>query len=239
MMWRVADWGSRRGTESAVRGLRLIGRGFLDSLEHLLPFVVSTLFWWLCVVLVLPAAPATVALVAITDPRRAVDRPEWREAVARARANIGRGWRVALLTVPPVVVLFANLAFYGDRASAWGVLVPLWTLLLLIAVAVCLYAFAVAGLTEGTATTTVKRALWLVLTRPFRALAVALVALVLVGLGRALVVPLVMFVPALVAAIVNRVVLDGLGVEVVDPLTPTPERADEERRRTAASRFGP
>lgn len=233
----VVDRWRKEGTESAVSGLRLIWRGLWDSLEHLLPFVVTTLFWWLGVVLVLPAAPVTVALVAMTDPRRAVDRPEWREAVRQARANLGRGWRVALLTVPPVVVLFANLMFYGHGGSLWGVLVPLWSLLLLIGLAVCLYAFAVAGLTEGTAPTVVKRALLLVLARPFRALAVALVALVLVGLGRALVVPLVMFVPALVAAIVNRVVLDGLGVEVVDPLTPTPERADEERHRANASRF--
>lgn len=221
------------------RGLRLIGRGFSDTLEHLLPFVVWTLTWWLCVVLVLPAAPATVALVAMTDPRRAVNRPEWREALARVRANLGRGWFVAVLTVLPVVALFANLSFYGDRPSAWGVLVPLWTLLLLIAIAVCLYAFAVAGLTEGTAATAVKRALWLVLARPFRALAVAGIALVLIGIGRALVVPLVIFVPALVAAVVNRVVLDGLGLAVVDPLAPTPEREEEERRRAAASRFGP
>ncbi len=218
--------------------LRLVGRGCRDTVQQLLPFVVLTLTWWLCVGLVLPAAPATVVLAAMTDPRRAADRPEWREAVRWVWANLGRGWVVAALTLPPVAVLFANLSFYGDRATGWGLLVPLWTLLLLIGIAVCLYAFAVAGLTEGPATATVRSALWLVLARPFRALAVALVAVVLVGLGRALVLPLAIVVPALVAAIVNRVVLDGLGLPVVDPMAPTDERMAEERQRSSASRFG-
>jgi hypothetical protein len=53
------------------------------------------------------------------------------------------------------------------------------------------------------------------------------------------VVPLVMFVPTLTAAVVNRVVLDGLGLPVLDPLAPTAERLVEEQQRAAASRFGP
>jgi hypothetical protein len=48
-----------------------------------------------------------------------------------------------------------------------------------------------------------------------------------------------MFVPALIAAVVNRVVLDGLGSPVLDPLAPTDERLVEEQRRATASRFGP
>jgi hypothetical protein len=68
---------------------------------------------------------------------------------------------------------------------------------------------------------------------------VTVVVLFVIAAGALLVVPLVMFVPALTAAVVNRVVLDGLGLPVLDPLAPTAERRVEEQQQAAASRFGP
>jgi len=222
-----------------MRTLRLIGRGLTDTLESLLPFVLLTLAWWVCLFLVIPAPAATVTLAAMADPRRAVNRPDWQEALRAVRRNLWRGWGVVLPSLPFVAVLLANLSFYGGRSDHWDVLVPLWTLLLLFALAVGLYAFAVAGLTDVTAWSATKRAGLLVVRRPGQALVVAVVVLFVIAAGAALVVPLVMFVPALTAAVVNRVVLDGLGLPVLDPLAPTDERLVEEQRRAAASRFGP
>ena len=222
-----------------MRTLRLIGQGLSDTLESLLPFVLLTLAWWVCLFLVIPAPAATVTLAAMADPRRAVDRPDWREALRAVRRNLWRGWGVVLPSLPFVAVLLANLSFYGGRSDHWDVLVPLWTVLLLFALAIGLYAFAVAGLTDATAWSATKRAGLLVVRRPGQALVVAVVVLFVIAVGAALVVPLVMFVPALTAAVVNRVVLDGLGLTVLDPLAPTAERLVEEQRRAAASRFGP
>src|SRR5215217_2870720 len=222
-----------------MRTLRLIGRGLTDTLESLLPFVLLTLAWWVCLFLVIPAPAATVTLAAMADPRRAVDRPDWREALRAVLRSLWRGWGVVLVPLPIVVVLLANLSFYGGRTDGWDVLVPLWTFLLLFALAVALYALAVAGLTDVTAWSATKRAGLLVVRRPGQALVVAVVVLFVVAAGAVLVVPLVMFVPALTAAIVNRVVLDGLGLPVLDPLAPTDERLVEEQRRATASRFGP
>jgi uncharacterized membrane protein YesL len=219
--------------------LRLIGQGLTDTLESLLPFVLLTLAWWVCLCLVIPAPAATVTLAAMVDPRRAVDRPDWREVLGAVRRNLWRGWGVLLPPLPFVAVLLANLSFYGERTDHWDVLVPLWTVLLVFALAVALYAFAVAGLTEATAWSATKRAGLLVVRRPGQALVVAVVVLFVIAVGALLVVPLVMFVPALTAAVVNRVVLDGLGLPVLDPLAPTDERLMEEQQRAAASRFGP
>jgi uncharacterized membrane protein YesL len=219
--------------------LRLIGRGLTDTLESLLPFVLLTLAWWVCLCLVIPAPAATVTLAAMADPRRAVDRTDWREALGAVRRNLWRGWGVVLPPLPFVVVLLANLSFYGGRADRWDVLVPLWTVLLVFALAVVLYAFAVAGLTDATARSATKQAGLLIARRPGQALMVAVVVLFMIAVGALLVVPLVMFVPALTAAVVNRVVLDGLGSPVLDPLAPTTERLVEEQQRAAASRFGP
>ena len=222
-----------------MRTLRLIGRGLADTLEHLLPFTLLTLAWWASQLLVVPGPAATVALFAMTDPRRAVDRPEWREAVAAVRVNLRRGWGLALLTLPVLAVLFANLDYYGRGGSRWAILVPLWTVLLLLAIAVALYAFAVAGLTDAGIKLALKRGAILAGIAPFRALAVTVIFWLLISIGGVLVVPLVMFMPAAIAAIVNRVVLYGLGLPVVDPLAPTEEREAEERARASASKFGP
>jgi uncharacterized membrane protein YesL len=222
-----------------MRTLRLIGRGLTDTLESLLPFVLLTLAWWTCLCLVIPAPAATVTLAAMTDPRRAVARPDWREVLRAVRRNLWRGWGVVLPFLPFVAVLLANLSFYGGGTDRWEVLAPLWTLLLLFALAGALYAFAVAGLTDATAWSATKRAGLLVVRRPGQALVVAVVVLFVIAVGAALVVPLVMFVPALIAAVVNRVVLDGLGLPVLDPLAPTDERLVEEQRRAAASKLGP
>jgi hypothetical protein len=69
-------------------------------------------------------------------------------------------------------------------------------------------------------------------------LIVAVLLWVLLVLSVVLVVPLVMFLPATLAAIFNRFVFDALNVKVVDPLSPTDERLLEEHRRRE-SKFGP
>jgi uncharacterized membrane protein YesL len=221
-----------------VQSLRLIGRGLSDTLEHLLPFTLLTLAWWLGVLLIVPAPGATVALFAITDPRRAVDRPEWREALLVARANLVRGWKLALPPGIVVLVLANNLAVYEGGTSRASLLVPLWTVLLILTLAVGAYAFAVAAFVEGRPWGTLKRAVFLVGAAPLRAIFVVIALWLIVAAGSVLVVPLFMFVPALAAAIINRVVLFGLNLPVVDPLAPTEERLREERPRRD-SHFGP
>ena len=220
--------------------VRLIGRGFSDALEHLLLFALLTFAWWAAVLLVIPGPGATIALFAMTDPRRAIDPPDWREAVAVARRNLRRGWALALLTVPLPVVLIWNLGFYGTDGGRLGWLIPVWVLLLGLFLALGAFAFSVSALTDAPAVDALKAGAVLVAARPGRAVFTSVIGWLLVALGTILVVPLVMLVPALVAAIVNRVVAAGLGLAIVDPLAPTEERAREERTRAGRrSRFGP
>ena len=220
--------------------VRLIGRGLSDTLEHLLLFSLLTFAWWAAVLLVFPGPGATVALFAMTDPRRAIDLPEWREAVAVARRSLRRGWALALLVLPVPAMLLWNLSFYAGDSGRFGLLIPLWLILLALSVAIGAFAFSVSALLDAPAIDGLRRAAWIVVARPGRAVVVGVVGWLLVVLGGLLVVPLVMFVPAMVAAIVNRVVLAGLGLAVTDPLAPTDERRHEEQvRRGRRSRFGP
>jgi uncharacterized membrane protein YesL len=219
--------------------LALIGRGFADTLDHLLPFTLITLAWWVSVLTVILGPGGTVALFAATDPRRAVDRPEWQEIVAIARANLLRGWAMALVTGVPLVILIVNLTSYASTESRWRWLMPIWTYLLLFGLLAALYAFAMTPFAELSLRQILRNAALLVAVAPLRAALVALVIGVIISIGSLLVVPLVMFLPALIAAIVNRVVLAGLGIPVVDPLAPTEEREAERRAAASSSRFGP
>lgn len=222
-----------------MRTLRIILRGLSDTLEHLLPFTLATLAWWAAMVLVVPGPGATIALFAVTDPRRAVDRPDWRESLSLVWAASRRGWLLTIITLPFVAVVALNLRTYTGSGSRWGLLTPLWLYLLLFGVTLTLYAFSISAVTDLPLIRAIQRSALLVVAFPIRSAMVTFVVLLLTAVGGLLVVPLVMFVPALAAAVINRTVLMGLGLPVIDPLTPTPEREIEERRRSTTSRFGP
>ncbi|MGH2562161.1 MAG: hypothetical protein ACRDJH_24135 [Thermomicrobiales bacterium] len=223
-----------------MRGLRIVLRGMKDTFEHLLPFTMASLGWWLCVFLIVPAPGATIALFRLTDPRVSseLERQSIRQSVDVIWANLRRGWGVAALTVPILLILVINLATVGSAARL-AILVPLWAILLLLGVAATLSAFALAALFDQPALDAVKHSLLLTGARLPRALFVVVLLWLIVFLGTVLVVPLFMFLPAAVAAAANRMVLDGLGVEIYDPLAPTEERLREEHQKRESSRFGP
>lgn len=221
-----------------MSALKLIGKGCSDTLEQLLRFTLLTLAWWLCVLLIVPAGPATIALFAMTDPRRLGQEPDWSDALMAGRRSWRRGWLIVLATVPLMFVLVWNIRAFASSGSAVVVLEPLWLVLLLFIGSICAYALAVAALRDQPAAVALRQATQLVGARPFRALVMAATIWLLVVVGTLLVVPMVMFVPALVAAIVNRFTLDGLGIPVTDVLEPTEERLREEQTGRAADRHG-
>lgn len=221
-----------------MRTLKLIGKGFSDTLEQLLRFTLLTLAWWLCVLLIIPAGPATVALFAMTDPRRLGHEPDWSDALAAGMRSWRRGWLIVLATVPLMFVLVWNIRAFASSGSAVVVLEPLWLVLLLFIGSICAYALASAALLDLPAAVALRQATQLVGAHPLRALAMAATIWLLVVIGSLLVVPMVMFVPALAAAIVNRFALDGLAIPVTDVLDPTEERLREEQSGRAADRHG-
>lgn len=212
-------------------GLRIIGRGISDVFEHLLPFMLASLLWWLGVFLLITAPPATTTLFAFTDPRRAIDRPEPRAVLAQLRRQAWNSWKHFLIAGPIIAVLVWDLGFYGGGAGGLAVLAPLWLVLLLIWCAISLTSIAALALTESTVSAAFRRGAYVVLSAPFRSILVLVVSVIYVLIGIALVVPLVLIVPPLVAATVNRLVLTQLQIPVLDPLAPTDERVLEEQMK--------
>ncbi|MDQ3043568.1 MAG: hypothetical protein M3R06_00240 [Chloroflexota bacterium] len=173
----------------------------------------------------------TIALFAMTDPRRIVARPDWREALEVARGSFRRGWLITLVFLSPVAILIRNLTYFGVSGSPFSSLAIFWAALLLIFCTIGAWAFAVAGLRGVNGRAALRGGARLVATHPVRAVSVSIVCWLLLALSALLIIPLIMFAPAMIAAIVNRCVLDGLGIEVEDPLEPTAERHREDRVR--------
>jgi len=224
-----------------TRGVRIFLRGLSDTLENLLHFVLSSLLWWLCVVTVVLGPGALLALFKTTDPRigSSFDRPGPREFVAEAAHQWRRGWALALVTAPILALLGYNLWFYGASDSRLSILVPAWVLFLTIAALVSISAFAIAALFDEPPLSALKIAAILIGAKIGHALVVGVLLYGLAFLSVLLVVPVVMFLPATIAAIINRLVLAGLGIPINDPLAPTEERRIEESIGKERKRFGP
>lgn len=216
-------------------------KGLSDTLEHLLPFTIASLAWWVAVLTVVLAPGATIALFRAADPRATSDfnRPSLRESFATARREFGLGWRLALVCLPVIAVLLWNLRFYGLNGSGVSLLAPLWIVLLLVAIVVSAAAFSMAALYDQPWRASLSAAAVQAATELPTALVISLLLWPVLILGGLLVVPIFMFLPATAAAVVNRFVLAGRGEAIPDPLAPTEERAREEAVARGRGRFGP
>jgi uncharacterized membrane protein YesL len=207
--------------------LKLVWRGIRDLFEMFMTLSMCTLLWWLCVILIIPSAPATVALFSMADPRRQVSSPELSDAIDVFKSAWKRGWGIALLTVPFLVMLFWNLTFFAGSSSTLGAMIPLWTVMLVLLFVVTLYAFSMAGTMESGIRNAFRGAMFVLVSRPGLSIALSFVLGFLVLIMTVTVIPMLLIGPSLVASIVNRVTLTVLGEEIIDPSAPTVERANE------------
>jgi uncharacterized membrane protein YesL len=224
-----------------MRGLHIVLKGLSDTLEHLLPFTLASLGWWLGIVSILFGPGATQALFRITDPRiiSELERPGIRPGFSNPFKLDGRVWGVAALTVIPTAVLLANLSWSSESSAIWTLLIPIWLILLVSFCVIGLMSLAIVSLFKNSGREAIRIAAVLAYGRPGCTipflLALAPVVVICVGL----VVPAFLFLPALIAASFNRLVLDGLGIPIHDPLAPSDERRIEEAKAQSGRRFGP
>ena len=230
-----------------MRFLGLIWRGIRDVFEQFVLMVSLSLGWWICAlpmvlaflglpfllfilvapVLALVLAPATVTLFSLADPRRIVNRPDLSDAVSVFRSSIRRGWLIGLATVPLLLVLVWNILYFGGTTSYLSAFVPLWLIMVVSIFILMLYMFSVAGTMESGLRNAFRGAMYVLVSRPFTGLLLSVLIMIGGIVFAVLVLPMIALGPALLAAVVNRFVLAGLGVEVVDPYAPTTERAVE------------
>jgi uncharacterized membrane protein YesL len=184
----------------------------------------------LCAILIIPAPPATVALAAVADPRRMGAAPELSDALEIFKSSWRRAWGIAVFTIPFIAMLLWNLTFFAGSDHPLAPMIPLWVIMLILLFIVTLYAFSVAGTMESGVRNAFRGAMYVLVSRPFMGIGLSLFLIVLIFLMSITVLPMLLLGPALVISIVNRFTLTILGEEIIDPSTPTNERADERAR---------
>lgn len=224
-----------------MRGLRIVLKALSDSFEHLLPFTVASVGWWIGVVSIIFGPGATLQLFRVADPRilSELERPTMQRGFRWISRQDGRAWLLAAVVVIPVAVLLANLTWSSESNQLWTLLIPVWLILLVSFVLIGLLAFSIVAHFENSAFEALRIAAVLAYGRPSVTIPflLALTPVVLICVG--LIVPIFIILPALIAAAVNRLVFDGLGVTLSDPLAPTDERRIEELKAQSKRKFGP
>ncbi len=221
-----------------MRFTRLFLRGLKDAYDQFVLLMIVSVLWWACAILIVPGPPATVALFRMMDPRNAIQMPEISDFFRILREHFKTAWAVALFTVPIIVVLSWNMLFFQDSDSVFAIMVPLWFVMIVITFMLMLYAFATVAAMESYTRNAFRGAVYLMVMRPFTTGVLFVLLSVLLGLFTVLVLPLILFGPGAVAAVVNRFVLSGYDVEVIDPSAPTQERAHEVARGINPDRSG-
>ena len=213
-----------------MRFLTTLLRGLKDAYDQFVMVMVVSVLWWISALLVIPGPPATVALFRIMDPRNQVALPDVRDFFRIARDSFATSWAITAFTVPVVLILLWNSLFFQGADSAFALLVPLWYVMIIITVMLMVYAFATVAAMESRVRNAFRGAAFLMVMRPFTAGALVIALALITILFSILVLPLFLFGPGVAAAVINRFVLSGYKVEILDPNSPTQERQHEVSR---------
>lgn len=187
---------------------------------------------------VLLTGPATYALAVMA--RRIVDYEAvtLRDFFGAMRAHYRRAWVLGLISLAGTTLLLVNLAFYAGMGGWAVVLVPLFLLITLFWLMMQLYLYPIAVITEGGPLLVLRNAAIVLFRYPGMALLLNIVALILMALSTALLLPWVILTMVLLAALGTRGVRSAVrrdrALPEEDPLDdqPLPPITDEEGRPT-------
>lgn len=213
-----------------MRFFRLSLRGLKDAYDQFVLVMIVSVLWWVCAVLIVPGPPATVALFRIMDPRNQVHSVEIRDFFRVLREEFRTAWTIAGLTIPLILVLLWNAAFFRQTDSFFSLMVPLWIVMALLTGMTLVYALATVATMESKTRNAFRGAFYQLVMRPFSSALMFVLLLVITVLFSVLVLPLIFFGPGVFAAVVNRFLLTNYNVEIIDPNAPTSERSTEVAR---------
>lgn len=219
--------------------LRIVLRGLRDTIDHILAFIVATLAFWLGVGSIIAAPAALLTLFYVADPRHGVerDRPTAAGTLLFARTRFWRSWALALATIPLAVLFCFNTIYYGRHGGVAGALAPLWLVLFLLSCLIALASFSVSALLDRPMKASLRLGFLITGKALPRYALVGLFVVVLALIGTFLILPAVLFLPATIAAIIDRTMLRALGIPVLDPNQPTAELLAEQEITGKPSRL--
>lgn len=230
---------------------RVFWRGMRDVYDSFMHFIMVSLAFWLCcspmllgygllsvgptvaplfLLSAILVPPAMTVLYDMTDPRRIVNRMEWGEALALMRSAFVRSWKVALISIVPLIMIGWNIVFFSGTTHNLALFVPLWIVMFVFLFVLTLFCFSLAGTHESGWRNAFRGGMYVLVKYPFRTIALSLTIIVIGYIFTLAILPMLIIGPAFFSAIVNRFVFDALEVEVIDPEAPTTEREFERER---------
>lgn len=236
---------------STVAFFKIMWRGIKDVYEQFAYFILLSILFAFCS---LPAAfmflyvrfhlvtlpvlmlsgilmpPALVVMYALVDPRRALDKPEWSEIGRMFLGGFVRSWKLALCTVLPLIIIGWNIAYFSGSGHMLELLVPLWVVMWVFIFILTQYCFCLAGTLESGLRNSFRGGLFVMVKYPFRSVLLSLFVIALGFTFTVTMLPMIVIGPAFFAAIVTRFVFEAFDIFVVDPNSPTDERAWERER---------
>lgn len=230
---------------------KILWRGLRDVYDSFVYFILVSMAFWLCCFpmifgygflsvspLVAPlflvtaalVPPAMLVLYALTDPRTIVNRIEWSEALNLMRSTFLRSWKIALITIVPLVMLGWNIVFFLGSGHTLELFLPLWVVMFVFVFILTFYCYSLAGTHESGWRNAFRGGMFVLVRYPGRTVFLSLFILLIGYMFSLALLPMLIIGPPMFAAIVNRFVFDALEVEVIDPDSPTDERAFERSR---------
>lgn len=230
---------------------KILWRGIRDVYDSFMYFILVSLAFWLCcspmifgygflsvspliaplfVLTAILAPPAFLVLFALTDPRTIVNRIDWQDAFRMMRTEFVRSWKIAAISIVPLIMIGWNIAYFIGSGHTLELFVPLWIVMFVFIFIYTFYCYSLAGTHESGWRNAFRGGMYVMVKYPFRTIFLSLFILLFGYLFTLALLPMLVIGPAFFAAIANRFVFDALEVEVIDPDSPTDERAYEHSR---------
>ena len=194
-----------------MKAFSIMWRAIKAAYEELFLCVFMSIVWWIGVLLILPAAPVTMGLHRVANRianYKRVDSGFFWEA---ARSHIGKGWLLLLLHIlMPAAVIF-NVWFYANGGTTWMRIIGIaWMWVLMIIILFVQYLFPLFWQQdEPNVRLVLRNAFLLVLRFPLYSILIFLFQLFLLIVSIAIMLPLILLTPA-VLAITANVALVGM-----------------------------
>ncbi len=210
-----------------------VGRALRALYDDLFAYVWLSLLWWLSLILVLPAGPATMALQRVANRSANYKRIDTSDFFKTMRQTIGPGWLLFGGNLLALIGVVVNIFFYLNRpgwsliaAVVWG-----WVLLILLLLGQFLFPLYWQQ-DDRRPLLVVRNALILAFRRPIFSLMLLVLQALLITLSIVVPLFLVLTTPAMVALIGNygmAYLLQEMGMAPLPPVVDSKQPSKKRR----------
>jgi uncharacterized membrane protein YesL len=194
-----------------LAALRVVRRAIRDGWDALFVVGALNLAWLALSVTVVLLPPATVALFESMDELASGRTPGLREYFAFVRRRFLRAWIWALWAIAGITIASVNVQYWNDTSGSFVWLSAASAVIGLLFAVSLLYVWPfLFRQTEGGLGRAIRNSILAVLAAPLFALTLALAIAVLVAVSAILILPLAVFLTALLGLISTHAVTDRL-----------------------------